>query len=179
MGESLGIICQGLLTCPDFQETVRTRVESEPPKLGSDTAGPEKLSVQETLPKLPSLPPHSQKITPAIIEANATQISGVQTLRDILYNAYDVRFEVRNDTPCLLYKEQDGFLSEYLRTRVMTLTRSMTWITFVPANELAISRETRMGILLFPSIMANVNSQLPLLTKHVLGLNRQITPIII
>ena len=25
----------------------------------------------------------------------------------ILYNAYDVRFEVRDDTPCLLYKEQE------------------------------------------------------------------------
>ena len=63
--------------------------------------------MQETLPKLPSLPPGSRKITSAITEANATQISGVQTLRDVLYNAYDVRFEVRNDTPCLLYKEQE------------------------------------------------------------------------
>ena len=33
-------------------------------------------------------------------------ISGVQTLRDMLYNNYDVRFEVLNDRPCLLYKEQ-------------------------------------------------------------------------
>ena len=63
-----------------------------------------------------------------------------------------------------------------LRTIVMTLARGMTWITFVPANEFTVSRETRMGILLFPSIMANVNSKLPLLTEHVLGLNRQITP---
>ena len=101
-------------------------------------------------------------------------ISGVQTLRDI---AYDVRFEVRNDTPCLLYKEQEEenwFLSKYLRTRVVTQTRSMTLIIFVPANELAISRKSRMGILLFPFIVANVNSQLPLLTEHILGLNRQI-----
>ena len=54
--------------------------------------------------------------------------------------------------------------------------RSMTWITFVPANEFTISRETRMGILLFPSIVGNVNSLLPLLSEHVLGLNRQIVP---
>ena len=43
----------------------------------------------------------------------------IQTLKDILYNAYDVRFEVRDDTPCLLYREQEeetGFLSEYLWT---------------------------------------------------------------
>ena len=72
----------------DFQETVRTSVESEPPELGSAT-------------ELPSLPPDSQKIISAIIEANATQISGVQTLSNVLYNAYDVRSEVRNDTPCL------------------------------------------------------------------------------
>ena len=65
---------------------------------------------------------------------------------------------------------------EYLRTRVMTLMGSMTWITFVPANEFAISRKTRMGILPFLSIVANVNSQLPFLMEHVLGLNRQITP---
>ena len=39
------------------RETLRTRVESESPELGSDTEGPEKLSVQETPPKLPSLPP--------------------------------------------------------------------------------------------------------------------------
>ena len=80
-------------------------IESE---LGSATqcAEPEKLLVQETPPSYhPS--PGSQKITSAIIEANATQISGVQSLRDILYNAYDVTFEVRNDTPCLLYKEQE------------------------------------------------------------------------
>jgi len=63
--------------------------------------------LQENPPKLPSLPPDSQKSTPTIIEANAAQISDVQTLRDILYNAYDVRFEVRNDTLCLLYKEQE------------------------------------------------------------------------
>ena len=24
-----------------------------------------------------------------------------------MYNAYDVRFEVKDDTPCLLYKEQE------------------------------------------------------------------------
>ena len=58
----------------------------------------------------------------------------------------------------------------------MTLTRIMTWITFVRANEFAISRETGMGILLFPSIVGNVNFQLPLLTEHVLGLNSQIVP---
>ena len=85
---------------PDFQETVQTSVESEPPEL-----------VQKTPPKLPSTPPSpdSQKITSAIIEANSTQISSVQTLKDILYSAYDVRFEVRNDAPCLdlLYKEQE------------------------------------------------------------------------
>ena len=70
--------------CSDFQETVQTRVESEPPKLGNDTAVPEKPSVQEPPPSY-YLP---QKITPAIFEANA--ISGVQIMRDILYNAYDV-----------------------------------------------------------------------------------------
>ena len=59
----------------------------------------------------------------------------------------------------------------------MTLTRSMTWITFVLANEFGISRETRMGILLFPSIVGNVNFLLPLLSEHVLDLNRQIVPI--
>ena len=73
-------------------------------------------------------------------------------------------------------RKKSGFLSENLRTRVMTLTGSMTWITFVPANEFAISRKTRMGILLFPFIVANANFQLPLLTEHVLGLNKQITP---
>ena len=62
---------------------------------------------------------------------------------------------------------------------MVTLTRSMTWITFVLANEFAISGETRMGILLFLSIVGNVYSQLPLLTEHVLGLNRQIVPILI
>ena len=43
-------------------------------------------------------------------------ISGVQTLRDILYNNYDVRFEVRNDTPCLLYKEHKE--EKWVPTRV-------------------------------------------------------------
>ena len=81
---------------PDFQETVRTSVESEPYEL-----------VQKTPPTLPSPPPDPQKITSAITEANPTRISSVQTLRDIQYNACDVRFEVRNDTPCLLYKEQE------------------------------------------------------------------------
>ena len=37
----------------------------------------------------------------------AAQTSDVQTLKDILYNAHDVRFEVRDDTPSLLYKEQE------------------------------------------------------------------------
>ena len=80
-------------------------------------------------------------------------------------------------------RKKSGFLSKYLikdlRTIVMTLAGSMTWITFVPASKLAISRETRLGILLFPFIVANVNSQLPLLTKHILGLSRQIIPILI
>ena len=74
--------------------------------LGSATSQPEKL-LQETPPKSPSLPPDSQKIAPVIIEANAAQNSDVQTLKDILYNAHDVRFEVRDDTPCLLHKEQE------------------------------------------------------------------------
>ena len=90
----------------DFQESVQASIESEPTKVGSATSQPGKL-LQETPPKSPSLPPDSQKITPAIIEANAAQISDVQTLKDILYNAYDVRFEVRDGTPCLLYKEQE------------------------------------------------------------------------
>ena len=64
-------------------------------------------------------------------------------------------FEVRNDTPCLLYKEQEE--EKRVPIRVVLKDESMTWITFVPANEFAISRETRMGILLFPSIMANVS----------------------
>ena len=76
----------------DFQESV-----------GSATSQPGKL-LQETPPKSQFLPPDSQKIAPAIIEANAAQISDVQTLKD---NAYDVRFEVRDDTPCLLYREQE------------------------------------------------------------------------
>ena len=88
-------------------ETVRTSVESEPLELGGATTGSEQLSVQESPPKLPSLRPDCQKISSAIIEANASQISSVQTLRDILYNAYGVRFEVRNDTPYLLYKKQE------------------------------------------------------------------------
>ena len=90
----------------DFQESVQASIESEPTKVGSATSQPGKL-LQETPPKPPSLPPDSQKITPAIVEENAAQISDVQTLKDILYNAYDVRFEVRDDTPCLLYKEQE------------------------------------------------------------------------
>ena len=85
----------------DFQESVQASIESEPTKLGSVTSQPEKL-LQETPPKSPSLPPDSQKIA-----ANATQTSDVQTLKDILYNAHDVRFEVRDDTPSLLYKEQE------------------------------------------------------------------------
>ena len=87
----------------DFQESVQASVESEPTKLGTATSQPEKL-LQETPLKSPSLPPDSQKIAPAIIEANAAQISDVQTLKD---NAYDVRFEVRDDTPRLLYREQE------------------------------------------------------------------------
>ena len=84
---------------------------------------------------------------------------------------WGLRWEMTYHVRCIKSRrKRSGFLSEYLRTRVMTLTRSMTWITFVPANELAISRKTRTGILLLPSIMANVNSQLLLLTEHVLGL---------
>ena len=41
-----------------------------------------------------------------------------------------------------------------------------------------ISRGTRTGILLISSIVGNVNSQLSLPTEHVLGLNRQIIPIL-
>ena len=43
----------------DFKETVQTSVESKPPELGNTTqcAEPEKLLVQETPPKLLSLPP--------------------------------------------------------------------------------------------------------------------------
>ena len=67
----------------DFQESVQASIESEPTKVGSTTLQPGKL-LQETPPKSPSLPPDSQKITPAIIEANAAQISDVQTLKDIL-----------------------------------------------------------------------------------------------
>ena len=42
-----------------------------------------------------------------------------------------------------------------------------------------ISRETRTGILLIPSIVGNANSQLSLPTEHVLGLKRQIIPILV
>ena len=34
-----------------------------------------------------------------------------------MYNAYDVRFEVRDDTPCLLYKEQEE--EKWVPTRVL------------------------------------------------------------
>ena len=87
----------------ECQESVQASIESEPTKSGSATSQPGKL-LHETTPKSPSLPPDSQKIAPAIIEANAAQISDIHTLKGILYNAYDVRFEV---TPCLLYKEQE------------------------------------------------------------------------
>ena len=42
-----------------------------------------------------------------------------------------------------------------------------------------ISREIRTGILLIPSIVGNANSQLSLPTEHVLGLKRQIIPILV
>ena len=83
--------------------------------------------MQATPPKSPSLPPDSQKIAPAIIEAIGAQTSDVQTLKDILYNAHDVRFEVRDDTPCLLYKELEEvnwvpIIQTYIHTYISTDT---------------------------------------------------------
>jgi len=74
----------------DFQEIVQTSFESEPGNFAVPTSGPGKLFQGHPLPpppKSPSLPPDSQKIPPTIIEANAAQISDVQTLRGIVYDA--------------------------------------------------------------------------------------------
>lgn len=62
--------------------------------------------------KLLSLPSDTQEATLASVETNPVRSSGIQILKVILYDAYDVRLEVRND---ILHKEQ-----EYLRSIVMT-----------------------------------------------------------
>lgn len=83
---------------------------------GSVIAGPGKL-LQETPLKLksPSLPPHFQENAITSVEANSVQFSSVQTLKNVLYKAYDVRFEVRKMHTLYVVRsrrKKSGFLSE-------------------------------------------------------------------
>ena len=65
-------------------------LESKLPELGGAIAGSEQLSVQETPPKLSSLPPDSQKVTSAIMYIMQLKMqSCVGTQARLGYAAFD------------------------------------------------------------------------------------------
>ena len=165
------------ITCPspklklsflssDFQEIVQTSFESEPANLAVPTSEPGKLLQDHPLPP-PSHHPFlrilRKSLQPSLRQMQLkSQMFRLWEALCTMLNMWGLRWEMTHHVCCMRSRRKK---SEFLRTWVMTLTTSMTWITFVLANEFTISRETRMGILLFPS--------------NVLGLNRQIIPILI
>ena len=72
------------------------------------------------------------------------------------FRSADQRFNhlaTKKHIPCLLYVEQEEENRVPIRVPIM---KSMTWVSFIHANDFAFLREKRMGILLFPTIVGNV-----------------------
>ena len=63
------------------------------------------------------------------------------------------RLATKQHILCLLYMEHEE--ENWVPIRV-PITKSMTWVSFVHANDFAFLIERRKGILLFPSILGNV-----------------------
>ena len=81
---------------------------------------------------------------------------------------------MRDDTPYLLYKEQEEKWVPIRVLKDMSVDSDKEYdLDYIRScKQIHYFKRTRMGILLFPSLVGNVNFQLLLLTEHVLGLNR-------